>query len=202
MGAEQNIKLAAPGGVTGFFRGMVFYTNKFSKSDSFDYNENDEEKSMAYPPFIFILTSAGQIGKYAFLNMRPEYQEDSLLIKTEGLAGLKRNIAISSGTKPVAPAQPILNQPAPASALAKPTTSVVDTPVPKPVDEPYKDIDFAKTMEKYKDLLFDRAKYFKSEYETLPIPNIDMKYFQKVNTADLMGLFFVLNLVNINFVRA
>lgn len=47
--------------------------------------------------------------------------------------------------------------------------------------------DIAKTLEKYKELLFDRAKYFKSEYETLPIPNLDISYFQKLNTADLMG---------------
>ena len=47
--------------------------------------------------------------------------------------------------------------------------------------------DLAKTIEKYKELLFDRAKYFKSEYETLPIPNLDISYFQKLNTADLMG---------------
>jgi len=46
--------------------------------------------------------------------------------------------------------------------------------------------DIAKTIEKYKELLFDRAKYFRSEYETLPIPNLDISYFQKLNTADLM----------------
>jgi len=115
MGVEQNIKLAAPGGVTGFFRGMVFYNNKFASSDSFDYNENDEEKSMAYPPFIFVLTSTGQIGKYAFLLMRPEYQNDNLLIKTEGLAGLKRNIPVSAGIPPAKPTitqQPIQTTPA------------------------------------------------------------------------------------------
>ena len=196
MGVEQNIKLAAPGGVTGFFRGMVFYRNKFAQSDSFDYNENDEEKSMAYPPFIFVLTSTGQIGKYAFLLMRPEYQQESLLIKTEGLAGLKRNISVSSGVPPAKPTitqqQPGLSfmgsNAQPATTAAKPTISeVIPTNVPSPADEPWKETDIAKTLEKYKDLLFDRAKYFKSEYETLPIPNLDMKYFQKLNTADLMG---------------
>ncbi len=212
MGVEQNIKLAAPGGVTGFFRGMVFYRNKFAQSDSFDYNENDEEKTMAYPPFIFVLTSTGQIGKYAFLLMRSEYQNDSLLIKTEGVAGLKRNISVSSGA---APAKPTITQPQqsaigaafmkPASqqptfsfagatttqpaatVAAQPTISeVVPANVPNPAEEDWKDTDIAKTLEKYKELLFDRAKYFKSEYETLPIPNLDMKYFQKLNTADIM----------------
>jgi len=207
MGAEQNIKLAAPNGVTGFFRGMVFYRNKFAQSDSFDYNENDEEKTMAYPPFIFVLSSTGQIGKYAFLLMKPEYQEDSLLIKTEGVAGLKRNIPVNSGVAPPKPTltqqptavvnQPTTNQPGgllfagtqpPATTEAMQTISeVVPTNIPSPADEPWKDTDFAKTLEKYKELLFDRAKYFKSEYETLPIPNLDMKYFQKLNTADLMG---------------
>lgn len=130
MGVEQNIKLAAPGGVTGFFRGMVFYNNKFAQVEKFDYNENDEEKSMAYPPFIFVLTSTGQIGKYAFLLMRSEYQDDSLLIKTEGLTGLKRNIPVSSGivTKPALPQQPVIG------GTTQPTqgSSIFQAPLKKP----------------------------------------------------------------------
>ena len=45
----------------------------------------------------------------------------------------------------------------------------------------------AAELSNYKDISLDRSKYFKSEYETLPIPNLDMDYFHKQNTIDLMG---------------
>lgn len=45
----------------------------------------------------------------------------------------------------------------------------------------------AQELPNYKEIILDRSKYFKSDYETLPIPDLDMDYFHKQNTIDMMG---------------
>jgi hypothetical protein len=46
-----------------------------SSKTHFEYIENDEEKTIPYPPMIFALSSCGQLCKYAIMERRPGLEE-------------------------------------------------------------------------------------------------------------------------------
>jgi len=56
--------------------------------------------------------------------------------------------------------------------------------------------DIAEADPSYNKILLDREKFFKNDYESLPIPNIDMSYFDSQNTIDLMGSFLLHSNIN------
>ena len=97
---------------TARLRGYVFYLNKVSDRDVFEYLENDEERTMPYPPAVIVLTSCGQLAKYGFVDKRAAYSEANLLIDTAGVQALKRNIQLKNfKTAPVInipPAKPVV----------------------------------------------------------------------------------------------
>lgn len=109
MGSDSNITLkttlaAMEARKMSRLRGYVFYLNKVSDRDVFEYLENDEEKTMPYPPSVIILTSCGQLAKYGFVDKRAAFSEAGLLIDTPGVQALKRNIQLKSfKTSPVVP---------------------------------------------------------------------------------------------------
>jgi len=94
MGSSVNIKLKAPPGYMTLLRGFSFCTTRISESKTFEYLENDDEKTIPYPPLIFVLTSCGQIGKYAFIDKRDEFENDDILQDAPGITYLTRKIQL------------------------------------------------------------------------------------------------------------
>lgn len=107
---EQNdelmVKIKAPSDAGSFLtrlRGFIFYTNKLSDDDIFEYIDNDEEKQIPSPPFIISLTQYGQLVKYAFIEKRPQFAKVNFNVEPVGVSALRRNIQLKGfGTLPVA----------------------------------------------------------------------------------------------------
>jgi len=59
----------------------------------------------------------------------------------------------------------------------------------------------ADTDPSYNSILLDREKYFKGDYENLPIADLDKNYFDSQNSIDLMGSFLFSQTIRIILYR-
>lgn len=99
MNPGLSITLAKPIGVKvsdAKLRGFCVYTTQISKNTKFEYIENDEEKVVPYPPLIIVLTSCGEMSKYAILDKRAELDQIPTLEPAIKPEDLKRPLNIKS----------------------------------------------------------------------------------------------------------
>ena len=91
-------------------RGLVFYNTRLSDQKNFEYlGDQDEEKEMMFPPMIILLTSSGELAKYAFIDKRTEFAKDDLLVNATGASSLNRELNVS-GSSGQPHAEPQLRQ--------------------------------------------------------------------------------------------
>ena len=108
MSSPTNIKLKAPLGFMSLLRGFIFSSTRISESKTFEYLDNDEEKTIPYPPVVFVLTSCGQLARYAFIDKRPEFENIDVLHDAPGINALSRNLQLKDfGAKSSQPQAPL-----------------------------------------------------------------------------------------------